>query len=94
MYEVSRRVGDERGASMTKSPSDMVEYHVVRRGVNQDDVRRTLSLLFRNVRPIRYWSTPVLDMAARRRETWRGEYLRHRGHRSLRLALPLHRRQL
>lgn len=46
-----------RGLYDEQNPSDTVEYHVVRQGVNQDDVQRTLSLLFRNVRLVRYWST-------------------------------------
>jgi hypothetical protein len=40
-----------------ESPSDMIEYHVVRQGLNQDLVRGTLASQFKEVRVIRYWST-------------------------------------
>jgi 2-polyprenyl-6-hydroxyphenyl methylase / 3-demethylubiquinone-9 3-methyltransferase len=46
-----------RGTYDEASPSDMVEYHVARRGVSQDDLREALSSRFRNVRVIPYWST-------------------------------------
>jgi SAM-dependent methyltransferase len=39
------------------NPSDMVEYHVVRQGVNQQRVRDVLAPLFRNVEVFSYWST-------------------------------------
>jgi SAM-dependent methyltransferase len=46
-----------RGTFDETSPSDMLEYHVVRQGVNQDIVHDTLASQFKDVRLIRYWST-------------------------------------
>src|SRR5439155_5229674 len=46
-----------RGVYDDRNPSDMVEYHVVRRGVSQDALREALSSRFRYVRVISYWST-------------------------------------
>lgn len=46
-----RRVYDEQ------DPSDSVEYHVVRKGVNEHAVVDSLHLRFAEVRLIRYWST-------------------------------------
>jgi SAM-dependent methyltransferase len=40
-----------------RNPSDMVEYHVVRNGVNQRRVREVLSQLFGQVELFKYWST-------------------------------------
>jgi hypothetical protein len=41
-----------------RNPSDMVEYHVVRQGVDQRRVRDVLSPLFRKVDTFTYWTTP------------------------------------
>jgi SAM-dependent methyltransferase len=46
-----------RGTLDETSPSDMLEYHVVRQGVNQDVVHDALASQFKDVRLIRYWST-------------------------------------
>jgi SAM-dependent methyltransferase len=40
-----------------RDPSDMVEYHVVRQGVNQERVHAVLSPLFGKVDTFKYWST-------------------------------------
>jgi len=39
------------------SPSDMIEYHVVRQGVGQNLVQGALASRFKEVKVIRYWST-------------------------------------
>jgi len=46
-----------RGVYDETNPSDMVEYHVVRQGVDQDVVRDVLASKFKEIRLIRYWST-------------------------------------
>ena len=46
-----------RGVHDETSPSDMVEYHVVRQGVDQDAIRNVLSSRFEHVRIVPYWST-------------------------------------
>ena len=46
-----------RGVYDERNPSDMVEYHVVRQGVDQEHLREVLSTRFRRVRLFRYWST-------------------------------------
>jgi hypothetical protein len=46
-----------RGVYDETNPSDMIEYHVVRRGVDQSAVRDALASNFKEVRLIRYWST-------------------------------------
>ena len=46
-----------RGTYDETNPSDMVEYHVVRQGVDQGVVRDALASKFKEVRLIRYWST-------------------------------------
>jgi SAM-dependent methyltransferase len=46
-----------RGVYDERNPSDMVEYHVVRRGVDQESLRSALSARFRRVTVFRYWST-------------------------------------
>ena len=57
MRGVRTRLRWLRGIYDERNPSDMVEYHVVRRGVNQDRVLEVLSERFRKVALIRYWST-------------------------------------
>jgi hypothetical protein len=46
-----------RGIYDDRNPSDMVEYHAVRQGVNEQRVRRALSPLFGTVETFTYWST-------------------------------------
>lgn len=46
-----------RGVYDERNPADMVEYHVVRQGVDQDVVRGVLAARFKEVRLVRYWST-------------------------------------
>jgi SAM-dependent methyltransferase len=46
-----------RGRYDERSVSDMVEYHVVRQGVNQQRIREVLSPLFGKVDVFKYWST-------------------------------------
>ena len=45
------------GAYDDRNPSDMVEYHVVRKGINQEGLQRLLSRSFHDVKLVRYWST-------------------------------------
>ncbi|MFB9461649.1 class I SAM-dependent methyltransferase [Streptomyces cinereospinus] len=46
-----------RGVHDEANPSDMVEYHVVRQGVDEEAVRSRLAAAFSAVRVERYWST-------------------------------------
>jgi SAM-dependent methyltransferase len=46
-----------RGIYEEANASDMIEYHVVRQGVDQGLVRDALASRFKDVRLIRYWST-------------------------------------
>lgn len=46
-----------RGTYDTANPADMVEYHVMREGVDQEAVRRSLSDRFKHVEVGTYWST-------------------------------------
>ena len=46
-----------RGQFTESEPSDMVEYHVVRKGVNQDALLRELVPRFESVNLRNYWST-------------------------------------
>ncbi|MDQ4138464.1 MAG: glycosyltransferase [Actinomycetota bacterium] len=48
-----------RGVLDETNPSDMVEYHVVRDGVDQESLRALLLHSFDDVRLVRYWSTPA-----------------------------------
>lgn len=48
-----------RGVYDTSNPADMVEYHVVRQGVNQDEIVAALQPHFETVRLRRYWTTPI-----------------------------------
>ena len=45
-----------RGHLDEQNPSDMVEYHVVRRGVDEQAVRERLLMTFRSVSVMPYWS--------------------------------------
>jgi SAM-dependent methyltransferase len=47
-----------RGHYDEENPADMVEYHVVRQGVDQGAVARVLEPAFDSVEVGRYWSTP------------------------------------
>lgn len=53
---LSRRL---RKAYDPEKPGDTVEYHVVRRGVDEDAVSATLGAHFEDVEIDRYWSTPM-----------------------------------
>ena len=46
-----------RGVVDESNPSDMVEYHVVRSGVDQKGISALLAGRFETVRVLRYWST-------------------------------------
>lgn len=46
-----------RGNLKDDEPSDMVEYHVVRNGVDQDSIARVLDARFAAVEVIQYWSS-------------------------------------
>jgi len=48
-----------RGVYNELKPGDMVEYHVVRQGVDQDALVRTLTGRFERCSLSRYWSTPA-----------------------------------
>ncbi len=48
-----------RGVYDEENPADMVEYHVVRQGVDQDVVARRLAARFASVEVGSYWSTPA-----------------------------------
>jgi SAM-dependent methyltransferase len=54
---VRTRLRQFREAYDESNPSDMLEYHVVRRGVDQERLRQVLAARFRHVEVIRYWST-------------------------------------
>jgi SAM-dependent methyltransferase len=58
-YERGLRTGLRRLSARYDQgePSDMVEYHVVRKGVDQERVRTLLAGRFRGVDLFRYWST-------------------------------------
>ena len=49
-----RRVRGVYNAALT---ADIVEYHVVRQGVNEEDLRSALAADFEEVRLLTYWST-------------------------------------
>jgi SAM-dependent methyltransferase len=49
-----------RGVLDTDNPSDMVEYHVVRNGVDEAAIRELLLTTFEEVRVIPYWSNQLL----------------------------------
>jgi ubiquinone/menaquinone biosynthesis C-methylase UbiE len=46
-----------RGKYDEDNPSDMIEYHVVRKGVDEEAVLRTLRQQFEDVTLFKYWST-------------------------------------
>jgi SAM-dependent methyltransferase len=54
---VRSRLRRLRGAFDEREPSDMVEYHVVRQGVDDEAIAEMLARRFVNVRVERYWST-------------------------------------
>ncbi|HWG73086.1 MAG TPA: methyltransferase [Acidimicrobiales bacterium] len=54
MQTVSRRLRHQLDEN---DPSDMVEYHVVRQGLDQEEIRRRLSESFLEVSVSPYWST-------------------------------------
>ena len=57
-----------RGVYRDSEPSDLVEYHVVRDGVDEEAIARTLRVPFNDVEIFRYWSTqaPLLQRAGDR----------------------------
>lgn len=54
---LSTRLRRVRGVYDESNPADMVEYHVVRNGVNQDDIMSLGREYFNHVELITYWST-------------------------------------
>ena len=48
-----------RGVYDPSNPADMVEYHVVRNGVDEEALRTVLERSFEQVRLEKYWSTPA-----------------------------------
>ena len=54
---VSTRWRRVRGVYDESNPSDMVEYHVVRDGVDEEAIRKLLEPKFGEVRILPYWST-------------------------------------
>jgi SAM-dependent methyltransferase len=54
---ISTRLRRMRGVIDKRNPSDMVEYHVVRQGVDDEAIAQTLEKRFAQVRLVRYWST-------------------------------------
>lgn len=49
-----------RGTHDFSNPSDMVEYHVVRQGVNHNELTAQLQLKFESVKVLPYWATQSL----------------------------------
>lgn len=60
---LATRVRRLQGAYDDNQPSDLVEYHVVRQGVDEERLRELLQDRFETVEVFRYWSTqaPVLQ---------------------------------
>ncbi len=54
---VRSRIRRVRGAYRVDDPSDTVEYHVVRKGVDEQALCRLLEPRFDSVRLVKYWST-------------------------------------
>lgn len=54
MTTTTRRL---RGILDESNPADMVEYHVVRNGVDEEALLKLLRLRFETVEIVRYWST-------------------------------------
>lgn len=65
---VATRVRRLRGVYDDKQPSDLVEYHVVRDGVDEEAIRELLADRFTNLEIVRYWSTqaPMLQRVGER----------------------------
>ncbi len=59
-----------RGRYDESKPSDMVEYHVVRHGVDEESIARLLENRFERVTVIRYWSNQLSAMQ------WLGDRLK------------------
>lgn len=51
-----------RGIYEADRPEDMVEYHVVRRGVDEEALMNVLGRRFEAVELLRYWSTPSVPL--------------------------------
>jgi SAM-dependent methyltransferase len=60
---VATRVRRLRGVYADTEPSDLVEYHVVRDGVDEEAIKTLLDSLFEDVEIFRYWSSqaPLLQ---------------------------------
>jgi SAM-dependent methyltransferase len=54
---VATRIRRLRGVYDEGNPADMVEYHVVRNGVDEEALQRLLAPVFHEVKLHRYWST-------------------------------------
>lgn len=54
---VASRVGRMRHGLRPDQPADVVEYHVIRAGVDQDSIKALLQPRFADVRVTSYWST-------------------------------------
>lgn len=62
-HGLATRLRRLRGVYVDDNPSDLVEYHVVRDGVDEEAIAELLKTHFGNVEIFRYWSTqaPVLQ---------------------------------
>ncbi len=60
---IATRIRRMRGVYLDSEPSDLVEYHVMRDGVDEEAISERLGKLFENVDIFRYWSTqsPLLQ---------------------------------
>ena len=54
---LASRARRARNDLRTDEPGDMVEYHVVRNGVDQDAIQKLLESRFEHVTVTSYWST-------------------------------------
>lgn len=60
---IATRVRRMRGVYLDTEPSDLVEYHVMRDGVDEEAIAQRLGTVFDDVEIFRYWSTqsPLLQ---------------------------------
>lgn len=65
---LATRIRRMRGVYLDNEPSDLVEYHVMRAGVDEEAIAEKLAALFDDVAIFRYWSTqsPLLQRLGRR----------------------------
>lgn len=65
---LATRIRRFRGVYLDSEPSDLVEYHVMRDGVDEDAIAQNLRSDFDNVEIFRYWSTqaPLLQRMGER----------------------------